>query len=153
MKLAGLLAESHVCIGLNADEREGAVRELLGQLVESGEVEANELERLVGAVVRRERLGTTAIGRGVAVPHARVEGAGQTVVAIGLSEHGVEFEALDREPVHTIFLVIGPKEAVDEYLAVMKSVSSLIQNEDFRRFLRQVHTPREVVDLVEEMER
>jgi mannitol/fructose-specific phosphotransferase system IIA component (Ntr-type) len=153
MQLAQFVTEQNVCPDLKAQQRDDAVHELVSHLVQVGNLKSEQLEPLVRAVVRREALGTTAIGRGVAVPHARAEGVSRTHLVLGLSKEGVDFDALDGQPVHAIFLVIGSEKTADEYIEILKRISALIRNNDFRRFLAKVHTAREVVELVAEMDR
>jgi len=152
MRLSDLLCEEAVCTDLKADQRDEAVRELLQALAAAGMIEQTQLEPLVNAVVRREALGTTAIGHGVAVPHARAKDLSRILFALGLSKAGVEFESLDGEPVHAIFLVIGKEDAPEEYVEVLRRISVLIRNDDFRRFLSAARAAREVVELVAEMD-
>ncbi len=113
---------------------------------------ARLLEAALQAILDRESLGSTAIGRGIAVPHARLEQLEDILVAFGFSAKGVEFNSLDRQPVHQIFLVIAPKNHTEEYVSVMERITRLVQNADFRRFVAQTSTAEEVVELVEEME-
>jgi len=151
MELAELLSEKQVCVELAATDRDEAVHEILTHLVSAGRLQEDEVAAVLRAVVKRETLGTTAIGRGMAVPHARVEAAAKTMIGIGLSGAGVDFHALDGAPVHAIFIVIGSASEPDEYIEALKQVSNMIQNEDFRRFLKRARSAGEVVDLMEEM--
>ncbi|MCK4284379.1 MAG: PTS sugar transporter subunit IIA, partial [Candidatus Brocadiae bacterium] len=96
---------------------------------------------------------STAIGRSVAVPHARLEGLEQILVAFGYSRGGVEFNALDGEPVRQVFLVIAPKGSADEYIGVMERITRLVQNADFRRFVAQLKSAGALLELVEEMDK
>ena len=139
-------------MSLQAAGRDEVIGELLSRLVEMGRLSPEQLEPAMKAIVRREALGSTAIGRGVAVPHARVKGLDQIVIAVGLTKEGVEFNALDGEPVHAVFLVAGSEEAPDEYLAVMQKIGGLMQDSDFRRFLLRARTPGEVLELIQEMD-
>jgi mannitol/fructose-specific phosphotransferase system IIA component (Ntr-type) len=152
MRLRDLLSAKQVCTDLESAERDAALRELIELLVGAGKAQQEQVEPLVRALVRRETLGTTAIGRAMAVPHARAAGLKRTILAVGLSREGVQFNALDGEAVHGIFLVIGSDEKPDEYIEVMKKISDLIQKEDFRRFFLRARTAKEIVDLVDEME-
>jgi len=153
MRLVELLSEQSVCLDLKARHRDEAVRELAERLVSAGVLPESQLEPLVAAVLRREALGTTAIGRGVAVPHARTKDLHGTYLVLGLSREGVQFESLDGEPVHTVFLVLGSEDAIEHYTDVLKRISALIHNDDFLRFLSLSRKPREVVELVAEMDR
>jgi PTS system nitrogen regulatory IIA component len=152
MRLVDYLCREAVCMDLQAAERDTAIRELLDQLVASGAMPEALLRNALLAVLKRERLGSTAIGRGVAVPHARVDGLGRVVVAFGRSSAGVEFSALDGGPVHHVFLVVAGRDCASEYLALMQRVSRLVQNDDFRRFVKQARQAGDLVDLIAEMD-
>jgi len=136
---------------LGAAERDEALQELLKALVESGQLEQEELDTVLLELVRRETLGTTAIGRSIALPHARMEAVPHICVALGISRDGLEFHALDGLPVRAVFMVLGPKSDPDGYIEAMKTVSNMTQSEDFRRFLFKARSEEEVVDLVREM--
>ena len=151
MELSEVLSAKQVCTELQSNQRDQAVHELLDLLVENGNLAEEYVEPLLRAIIKRETLGTTAIGRGIAVPHARLEGVGETSMAVGLSSEGVEFHALDGQPVRAVFLVVGCENTPDDYIKAMKQVSELVQTEDFRRFLFDVEGSEEVVDLVVEM--
>jgi PTS system fructose-specific IIA component/PTS system nitrogen regulatory IIA component len=151
MRLHDIVTEDAVCTRLGSCERDEAIRELLAQLAAAGALRAGQLDAVYRVIIEREALGSTAIGRGCAVPHARTDAVERAVAAVGLSAEGVEFNALDGERVHAIFLVVGPSKAAGEYLEIMEQVSRLIQNEDFRRFLRRAATGAEVRALIQEM--
>lgn len=153
MALVDYLCHEAICLDLEPQEREDAVHALLANLVDADRLESDLLERAMQAILEREHLGSTAIGRGVAVPHARVEGLGSILVAFGYSEEGVEFHALDGEPVHQMFLVIASKDRTEEYVAVMERITRLVQNDDFRRFAADTSEPQQVLNLIEEMDR
>ena len=152
MYLAELLSRGAICMDIRSSRREDAVRELLEALVTDNRLPAQMLEASLEAVEKREKLGSTAIGNGVAVPHARLQGLDGTVIAIGLSKEGVEFRALDGEPVHQVFLVLGPEEHPDDYIEVMRRISGLLQNGDFRRFMSKSENPEDVIALFQEMD-
>jgi PTS system nitrogen regulatory IIA component len=151
MQLAQFLSPNQVCMDLSATSRDEAIHEMLEQLVEANQLQSGEVEPVLRAIVQRETLGTTAIGRQVAVPHARLDHLDETVIGVGLSEEGVEFHALDGQPVRAVFLVLGSPENSEEYIEVMKSISEMIQTEDFRRFLWRTTDGEDVVELMDEM--
>jgi len=153
MALADYLCRDAVCMDLAARQRDDAIRALLNALVESGHLSADELGGLLRAILDREALGSTAIGRGLAVPHARWQGLDGVLVCFGYSRAGVAFNALDGEPVHQIFLVVAPKGEADEYLNVMQRITRLVRNSDFRRFVAAAKTEKDLVELISEMDR
>ncbi|MFW5923232.1 MAG: PTS sugar transporter subunit IIA [Planctomycetota bacterium] len=151
MELREFLDENYVFEGLENQRRDDVLKELLERLCEADGIPGDRLEDVFHAVVQRESMGTTAIGRGVAVPHARMDGFDRTLIAVGLSEEGVDFRALDGEPVHAIFLVLGDEAKSEEYIDVMKTVSDLVQTDDFRRFVFRANDGAEVVDVMDKM--
>ena len=151
MDLADCLAQGAICMDLAPQRRDEALRTLLDELVASQALPAALVDRALDAVLEREHLGSTAIGNGVAVPHARVDELERIGVAVGPCRAGVEFKALDGELVHEVFLVLAPPGAAADYLAVMQQITRLVQDEDFRRFVAGAATGRDVLDLVREM--
>ncbi len=153
MALVDYLCEGAVCMELREDERDDAIRALLHNLVGGRLVPDDLVEAALEKIIAREELGTTAIGKGVAVPHARLEGLEKALVAFGYSSEGIEFNALDGQPVHQVFLVVAPRDHTDEYIAIMERITRLVQNPDFRRFVAQSSNAEEVIELVAEMDR
>jgi PTS system nitrogen regulatory IIA component len=151
MDLADCLARGAICMALEPQRRDDAVRVLLDGLVKAKAMPAGFVSRALEAVLERERLGSTAIGNGVAVPHARVDELDHIVVAFGHSEDGIEFRALDGEPVYEVFLVLAPSGAAAAYLELMQQITRLVQDEDFRRFVGSAKSSQEVMDLIKEM--
>jgi len=138
-------------MALEPRKRDDALRVMLDELVQSNALRPNIVDSSLEAVLDRERLGSTAIGKGVAVPHARVDNLDRIVVAFGHSEDGIEFRALDGAPVHEVFLVLAPSGAAAEYLALMQQITRLVQDDDFRRFVGVAKSGQEVLDLIREM--
>ncbi|NLW49781.1 MAG: PTS sugar transporter subunit IIA [Candidatus Brocadiaceae bacterium] len=151
MDLAECLARGALCMALEPRKRDDALRVMLDELVQSNALRPNIVDSSLEAVLDRERLGSTAIGKGVAVPHARVDNLDRIVVAFGHSEDGIEFRALDGAPVHEVFLVLAPSGAAAEYLALMQQITRLVQDDDFRRFVGVAKSGQEVLDLIREM--
>lgn len=152
MSLADYVTPEAVCMNLAPTRRDDALRALLDTLAGCGVLAPEMKDGAFDAVVRRELLGSTGIGNGVAVPHARVEGTDGVAMGIGLSRAGIQFHALDGRPVYMVFLVLGPKEDAEAYLSAMQSLTKLVQNADFRRFASQASSAQEVIELIEEMD-
>jgi len=153
MALADYLCRTAVCTNMDCQERDESIRMLLESLVEGEQMTAGLVPKVLDAILDRERLGSTAIGRGVAVPHARLPELERILIAFSYSEAGIEFNALDGQPVHEVFLVVAAREGADDYLDVMQHITRLVQNEDFRRFVAQAKSSQEVIDLIVEMDR
>jgi len=152
MALSDYLCKEAICMDLAPRKRDDAVRALLETLVAAGSLPAGALGRALTAILEREKLGSTAIGCGVAVPHARLEELDRILVAFGFSAEGVEFRALDSQPVHEVFVIIAPKGQAAQYLEVMQRITHLVQNSDFRRFLAHTKSSDDVISLIQEMD-
>jgi len=150
MKLSTIVVKKAIVPSLKSTRRDDAIGELLDALVASGSIAATKRDEFQKAVIKREKRGSTGIGHGVAVPHVKAADFPSVTVAVGLSERGVEFNALDRQPVHAIFLLVSPEERPEEHIAAMEVIVGCLGKDQFRRFLRQAREVHEVVTLLEE---
>lgn len=150
MKLRDLVVEEAILPKLDAADREGAIGEIVDALVSGGSVSPELRDEFVKSIVRRERRGSTGFGHGVAVPHIKHPAISKMVVAIGISPAGVDFNALDRQPVYSIFLLLSPEDKPEDHLDAMEAIFGNLSHETFRRFLRQAETTDEVLTLLNE---
>jgi mannitol/fructose-specific phosphotransferase system IIA component (Ntr-type) len=107
-----------------------------------------EPEKLTKAIIQRENEASTGMGKGVALPHIKVDGIDEPVAAVGRSSKGIDFRSLDKQPVYTILLLISPKENPDKHLQAMEILFRHLNQDDFRRFLRQAQTAEEIVEII-----
>lgn len=135
---------------LKSGQRDEVIAELVDALVASGAASPKLREELVKSVLERERRGSTGFGRGVAVPHVKHKSVKTMAAAVGLSDRGVEFNALDKQPVYSVFLLLSPEDRPEEHLQAMEVVFKNLSKDTFRRFLRQAATVDEVRTLLEE---
>ena len=150
MKLTEIVAKGAIIPRLNAATRDEAIAELIDCLIETGAVGGDLRQDLIDALLAREKKGTTGFGKGVALPHVRIGVVDDMVAAVGVSEDGIDFNALDREPVYAIFLLLSPNEKQDEHLKAMEIIFKNISQPKFRSFLRQASTTEEVQTLLED---
>lgn len=150
MKLMQLVPEGAVNANLEAVERDDAVTELVDLLVACGAAQQKIRDELVRSVLDREKRGSTGFGRGVAVPHVKHKSVKKMIAAVGLSRRGIEFNALDRQPVFSVFLLLSPEDRPEEHLQAMEVIFKNLSKDTFRRLLRQSQTSDEVRALLEE---
>lgn len=150
MKLTEIVQPHAVIPKLQSSERDDAVRELIGALVRDGAASPEAEEELVSKLLDRERKGSTGFGRGVAVPHVKHKAVKQIRAAIGISQHGIDFNALDKQPVYTVFLLLSPEDRPEEHLQAMETIFKNLSKDTFRRFLRQSSTADDVLSLLDE---
>ena len=150
MEIKGYIREELINLDLLSEQKEDTIREL-AQLMENAEGMVN-FERFLEDVFERERLGTTGIGDGIAIPHARTDAVDQLVIALGISARGVEFESLDGKKVKLLFLMGTPKESVSYYLKILAQLTHLLKESTFRDKLLEAQDKVTVVSLFREIE-
>lgn len=137
---------------LQAADAEGVLRELCGLLVKAGTIEAGVAEDLVQRLRAREREGSTGIGGGVAIPHVKTDLVDRAVGAIGRSERGVDFNAVDGEPVYLFFLFFAPQDQTDVHLQILKKISLLVRNKLFCQFMRNAKKKGDIHEVLKEFD-
>ena len=150
MKFSDFVASDAIKSELGSTDKEGVIRELIGSLVEAGKLPKDEQENIVQAVLKREELGSTGIGRGIAVPHTKHPSVESPVGTVGVSHTGVDFASLDTEPVQLFFMLISPPDKLNEHLQALENISKQLQDETFCRFLKQAKSPADVKQVLEE---
>lgn len=150
MKLTEIVHTNAIVPQLQAKERDDAIRELVAALVASGATEEEAAPGLIEKLLDRERKGSTGFGRGVAVPHVKHRSVNAIRAAIGISQQGIDFNALDKQPVYTIFLLLSPEDRPEEHLQAMETIFKNLSKDTFRRFLRQSTSTDAVVSLLDE---
>ncbi len=149
MKIIDFLKEGAIVPDLKATDKESVIKELVTLLKDIGEI--SDQEKIVEIILEREKLGSTGIGQGIAVPHAKTDDVKQIVVAFGLSQKGVNFESLDEEPVYLIFLVLAPVDATGMHLKLLAKIARLLKDKVFRNSLKSCKGKRrEIFQVIEE---
>ncbi|MFC1453116.1 PTS sugar transporter subunit IIA [Verrucomicrobiota bacterium] len=145
MKLTDLLKEQRIVLDVDAKTKEG----IIGKLVDPV-VNGHDRQTVLDAILEREKLGSTGIGHGVAVPHVRLDAVDAAEVVFGRSTRPIDFEAIDEEPCSLFFLVLGPtrQDAQEEYLQTMAKISRLMRNADIRDALASASTPVDALAVI-----
>jgi len=150
MKLQEFLFPAAFVPRLESLDKEGVIRELVEALAQAERIPKTRVSAVVEALLERERLGSTGIGKGIAVPHAKHRCVKEVVGTVGLGVRGVEFAALDGEPVYVFFLLVSPVNSPGEHLAALGLISEALKDDTFCSFLRQARTRQDLVDLLVE---
>ena len=135
---------------LQSADRNGVITELVGALVKAGRLPAELAEEITKAVIKREDEASTGMGKGVAVPHVKHAAASDVIAVIGQTSAGIDFAALDEQPVYSVLLLVSPTDNSDRHLQAMENVFKHLQKEKFRKFLRQCQKPEAFEDLLRE---
>jgi len=150
MKLRDFACFEATITELQASDRDGAIAELVSSLDKAGRLGSGKCEEITREVIKREKEASTGLGKGVAVPHVKHKAVKDVIAAIGQSSAGIDFFALDKQPVYSVILLIGPADEPDKHLQAMESIFKHLQQDRFRKFLRQCRTPKQVEDLLNE---
>ncbi len=150
MKFSDFVRKDAINVNLKSNDKPGVIRELVNGLVEIGQLKASEIDNIFNAIMKREELGSTGIGRGIAVPHTKHPSVLNPVGSIGVSRLGVDFQSLDGEKVQLFFLLISPPDRPGDHLRALENISKQLQDETFCRFLKQSKTAEEIQQTLEE---
>lgn len=153
MRLTDFLVRESISPDIVSQTKEDIIKELVGNLRGVGYFAGDGLKDVVSAVQRRETLGSTGIGGGVAIPHAKHEIVDRLVGTLAISKSGVDYESTDTAPVHVFIMLISPKERTSEHLRALEYVSRCMRGEDVVDSLRRAESVQAIWDLLEKIDR
>jgi len=151
-KLNNVFPKKVITDKLKATDSESVIRELLKLLVSNGQISESVVDDLASALLEREKEGSTGIGGGVAIPHIKTDLLDGVLGAIGRSEHGIDFNAVDGEPVYLFFLFFAPQDQTEIHLEILKKISSMVRNKLYCQFMRNAKKKGEIHDVLKEFE-
>ncbi len=147
MKILDVLVEEAVLVDLNAADKKGVLEELVKPISGVARIESSEL---VKVLMDRERLGSTGIGGGIAIPHGKMKGLDTLILGFGLSRQGVDFESMDNRPAHIFFLLLTPENSTGVHLKLLARISKLLKDESFKVRLTSASNRQEVMGVIQE---
>lgn len=150
MKFADFVCVNAIKAELAAGDKESVIRELVGALISAGQIQESEHDSIVKAIMKREELGSTGIGRGVAVPHTKHPSVDRLIGTVGVSQEGIDFQSLDGEKVQLFFLLVSPPDRPGDHLRALENISRQLRDDTFCRFLKQAKSADDIKQLLEE---
>ena len=150
MKLSDFVVQDAILPQLQSSQRDEVVAELVDALIAADAAPADLRDTLIAEILKREKNGSTGFGKGVAIPHVKHEQIAKVAAAIGVSQSGIDYNALDKQPVYSIFMLLSPADQPDQHLHAMENIFANLQNDTFRSFLRQAETHDAVTTLLDE---
>ena len=150
MKITEFLDKRGIKMDVESSEKEDVLKELVDVLSEVKDVGDKKL--ILKALIDRESLGSTGIGQGIAIPHGKTEKVKEIVAVLGISRKGVNFDALDGEPVYLFFLLVAPKDNPGPHLKALAQISRLLRDSFFCELIKRCQTPEEVFELIRKEE-
>ncbi|HBU07771.1 MAG: hypothetical protein A2Y42_00990 [Omnitrophica WOR_2 bacterium GWB2_45_9] len=148
MKIADFLSKKAITADLKAVKKEDVLKELVELLAASEDIEKKNRNKLVEQLMAREALGSTAIGQGVGIPHAKSECVNKLVAGFGISQKGVDFDSLDGEKVYIFFLLIAPIDSAGPHLKALARISRLLKDKYFRDSLKECKDEKSVLKII-----
>ena len=145
-KIADYINEETVNLDLKSKVKNMVIKELYGAIKDLDSKKNKELG--LSDIYAREELGSTGIGKGVALPHAKTKAVDELVVTLGISKNGIEYDSLDEENVKIFFMFLCPEEDTQEYLKVLARISRWIKEDRFRESLLKAKTGKEIIDII-----
>jgi mannitol/fructose-specific phosphotransferase system IIA component (Ntr-type) len=152
MRMSDFVVREAINPELSANTKDGVIREMVECLRAAGYFKAGEPEDIVKAILKRELLGSTGIGRGVAIPHTKHNSVDRLIGTVALSKPGVAFDSLDGEPVFVFVLLISPQDRPGDHLRALENVSRCLRDDGFVRSLKQASNRDTIWDLLQEGE-
>lgn len=146
MKIQELLTENVVRIPLNSTEKLDIITELVDLLDHAKKLSNRDIA--LNAVLERERVMSTGMGEGVAIPHAKTDAVNELVAAFGITKQEVDFQAIDEKPVRMVFLLIGPVDPTGPHLQALSRISRLMHRKDFRDKIVAARSSGEVIEAI-----
>ena len=148
MKIVEFLNEKAVTANIKATTKEGVIRELVDLLAKAEGI--RNKEDLVKTLLNREALGSTGIGQGVGIPHGKTNAVKKLIAAFGICHEGVNFDALDGEPVYIFFLLVAPEDSAGPHLKALARISRLLKDKFFRESLKSLTDEKIILKLLRE---
>lgn len=150
MAMTDFVVREAIIPALAATTKEAAIREIVDSLKSTGFVGADVSEDVVNAILKREQLGSTGIGRGIAIPHTKHSSVDRLTGTVALSPGGVAFDSIDGEPVYVYVLLISPQDRPGDHLRALENVVRSMRDDGFVQALRGAKTRDEVWKLLED---
>ncbi|MCF8035896.1 MAG: PTS sugar transporter subunit IIA [Desulfobacteraceae bacterium] len=149
MKILDYINEQTVLTDLGSGDKKGVIDELAQPVAELTGLDHREIVRVL---IERERLGSTGIGDGIAIPHGKINGLESLVLGFGLSRKGVNFDALDGKPTHIFFLLLSPDNSTGIHLRILARISKLLKEAAFKEKLMQAKAQADIISTIGEVD-
>lgn len=151
MKVSEILSKEFIIAELNSIDKESAINELIDLFKNDSRVD--DIEKVRQAVLDREKIMSTGVGKGFAIPHGKTDSVKEIIAAFGRKKDGIEYDALDGNPVNLIFLLVGRDTMISAHIKLLSRVSRMMNKDDFRLRLLNAETSEEIMNVFLEEEK
>ena len=150
MRLTDVLNEDFINISLTGKNRDECIRELIDKLATAKTIK--NVDTIFNAVLEREKIMTTGVGNGIAIPHCKHSDSPEFSVCLGIQPKGIDFQSIDKKDVNIIFLLVGPENNPGLHIKLLSRISRLMSNEELRQQLLECKSNKEAFDLIHDEE-
>ena len=150
MKISEILSENIISVDLDAADKNDAINKIIDLAYHSGKI--LDLEKVRSCVLEREKLVSTGVGKGFAIPHGKTDAISDITAAFAILKTPIDFESIDLEPVRFIFLLVGKENLLNAHIKLLSRISRLMNKDDFRLRLTKAESSKEVLDIFKEEE-
>lgn len=150
MKVFELLEEKYILTDFKSDVKEDIINELIN--LYDGNDKVNDLEKVRTAIHEREKIMSTGVGKGFAIPHGKTNAVSGVIAAFGKTTRDIDYDALDGDPVHLVFLLVGRDDMVSINIKLLSRISRMMNKDDFRKRLIEAKSTREILNIFQEEE-
>jgi PTS system fructose-specific IIC component len=150
MKISEILEEKLVVTNLQGNSKEDIINAMVNLVGHSNKV--IDKERVRNAIFEREKIMSTGVGNGFAIPHGKTDAVSEIVAAFGITAEPINYQSLDEKPVRLVFLLVGRDNLVGPHIKLLSRISRLMNKEEFRNKLLGLQTPKEVIDTFKQEE-
>lgn len=151
MKVSEILSKEFIIAELESTDKESAINELIDLFRDDPRVE--DIEKVRQAVIDRERIMSTGVGKGFAIPHGKTDSIKEILAAFGRKKDGIDYDALDGNPVNLIFLLVGKETMISAHIKLLSRISRMMNKDDFRQRLINAETSEEIMNVFLEEEK
>lgn len=150
MTLLDILSPESTSVDLKGETKEEIIAELVDSLTVGDAI--SDRDKVLQAVLEREKIMSTGIGDGIAIPHGKSDSVVKLVAALGTQRRGVDFEALDGEPAYVFFLLVSPANVSGPHIKALARISRLLKNDEFKKKLISASSSAEIIDAIKSEE-
>jgi fructose-specific phosphotransferase system IIA component len=150
MKITSILTEDLIRVNIPGETKEDVINAIIDLAVKSDKIK--DIDKVRQAIFEREKIMSTGVGKGFAIPHGKTDAVSDIVAAFGVTENPIDYQSLDHEPVRLLFLLIGKDSLVGAHIKLLSRISRLMNKEDLRTRLLQAGSPAEILTILQEEE-
>ena len=151
MKISEILDVELISTKIEGNDKETVLSNMIELVSKSSKI--TDKEKIKNAIFNREKIMSTGVGKGFAIPHGKTDGVLDMIAAFGITENSIDFESLDGEPVRLMFLLVGKENLVGPHLKLLSRISRLLNKDEFRASLMTAETPAQIKELFETEEK